>query len=378
MARSKVGFIGRESEWKGGGQCATMRKGFGESLEKAERRGTSMAEVICINGHTNEVQGQATRFCRDCGGRLLDRCPNGHVLKPGAAFCATCGTAATRADDTTPVAAPPRADVAPTPATKAGEPETLRQPPSLSAASRPAGSPPTVATPESAPPPIGAPVPIQRKGRINPFVWVGIGLAVVLGGVAVAIALTSSKSPSASSPISHTQATTNRPSQSTQPSTTLTSPSTTQPLTQEHATELSGLLSQSANDRSAIVGAVADIANCGDFSTDETTLSDAYASRESLLSQLQSLDLAALPGGSQLNTYLTNAWQDSASSDQSYAKWASDLMTSGCTVNDDSDVNFQNAQVSDGQSTANKTSFAALWNPIASSYGLPTVTASSI
>ena len=221
-------------------------------------------------------------------------------------------------------------------------------------------------------------MPIQRKGRINPFVWVGIGLAVVLGCAAVAIALTASKSPSASSQISHTQATTSRPSQSRQPSTTVASPSTTQPLAQQQATELSGLLGQSANDRAAIVGAVADIANCGNLSSDETTLNDAYTSRDSLLSQLQSLDLSSLPGGSQLNTYLTNAWQASASSDQSYANWASDLATSGCTVNDDSDVNFQNAQVSDGQSTASKTSFAALWNPIASSYGLPTVTASSI
>ena len=126
------------------------------------------------------------------------------------------------------------------------------------------------------------------------------------------------------------------------------------------------------------MAAVADIASCGNLSGDETTLNDAHTSRESLLSQLQSEDLSALPGGSQLDTYLTNAWQASASSDQSYANWASDQMASGCTVNDDADVNFQNAQVSDGQSTTNKTSFATLWNPIASSYGLPTVTASSI
>jgi hypothetical protein len=125
------------------------------------------------------------------------------------------------------------------------------------------------------------------------------------------------------------------------------------------------------------VAAVADIGDCGDLYGDETTLDDAYSSRESLLSQLQSLDLAALPDGSQLNTYLTNAWQASASSDQSYANWAADELSTGCTVNDRSDVNYQNAQITDGQSTQNKTNFAAAWNPIASSYGLPTVTASS-
>ena len=338
-----------------------------------------MAEVTCINGHTNEVQGQSTRFCRDCGARLVDRCPNGHVVKPETAYCATCGAATTHSEDTTRLVTPPPAEVAPTVATAAVGAPTLSQPlPSSTVSPPPAVPPPTVPTRESAPPPMGAPVPIQRKGRLNPLVWVGIGLAVVLGGAAVAIALTASKSPSASSPVSHTQATTSRPPRSTQPPTTAISSSSTQPLAQQQATELSGLLSQSANDRAAIVGAVADIASCGNLSGDQTTLTNAHTSRESLLSQLQSLDLSALPGGSQLDTYLTNAWQASASSDQSYANWASDQMTSGCTVNDDSDVNFENAQVSDGQSTTNKTSFAALWNPVASSYGLPTVTASSI
>jgi hypothetical protein len=216
----------------------------------------------------------------------------------------------------------------------------------------------------------------QRKGRDNPFIWIGIGLAVVLGGVAVAVALTSSKSPTAS--VSPTQVTVNQPTSTSQTSASTTSPPTSQPLIEQQATALSGLLGQSANDRAAIVGAVADIGNCGYLYRDETTLNDAYGSRESLLGQLQSLDLSLLPGGSQLNTYLTNSWRASASSDHSYANWASDELNSGCTVNDHSDVNYQNAQVSDGQSTANKSSFAAAWNPIASSYGLPTVTASSI
>jgi hypothetical protein len=64
-------------------------------------------------------------------------------------------------------------------------------------------------------------------------------------------------------------------------------------------------------------------------------------------------------------------------SDQSYAAWATDEINNGCTVNDDSDLNCQNAQPSDGLSTANKTSFAALWNPVASQYNVPTVTQSS-
>jgi hypothetical protein len=219
----------------------------------------------------------------------------------------------------------------------------------------------------------------QRKGRMNPFIWVAIGLAVVLGGVAVAIALTSSKS----STVSSTQGTVpksakllpaTRPTATTPPAPT----PTTQPISQQQAAALSGLLAQSASDRAAIVAAVADVNNCGDLYSDETTLDDAYSSRESLLSQLQNLNLGLLAGGSQLSTYLTNAWQASAAADQSYANWASDELNSGCTVDDDSDLNYQNAESSDDQSTANKTSFAAAWNPVATSYGLPTVTASGI
>jgi hypothetical protein len=153
---------------------------------------------------------------------------------------------------------------------------------------------------------------------------------------------------------------------------------TTQPGTQAEATQLSGLLTQSGNDRSAIVAAVSSIANCGDLQGAENTLNSSASNRQSLLGQLQGLNLSQLPNSTQLVQYLTAAWNSSIASDQSYAGWAGDEINNGCTNNDTSDANYQNAQVSDSQSTANKTSFAALWNPIATSYNLPTVSQSDI
>jgi hypothetical protein len=146
---------------------------------------------------------------------------------------------------------------------------------------------------------------------------------------------------------------------------------------QAQASALSALLTESANDRSDIVQAVSAIANCGDLSSAENTLNMSSTSRQSLLTQIQGMSLNGLPNSSQLTIYLIAAWQNSLSSDQSYARWAADELNSGCSDNDTSDANYQAAQTTDAQSTSNKSSFAALWNPVATSYGLPTVTTAS-
>ncbi len=105
---------------------------------------------------------------------------------------------------------------------------------------------------------------------------------------------------------------------------------------------------------------------------------DAANSRQNLLNNLSSLNLSILPGGPQLSQALAGAWTNSKASDDSYANWANDELNNGCTPNDTSDPNYQDAQSSDAQSTTDKTAFANLWNPIATQYGLPTVTPTSI
>ena len=144
-------------------------------------------------------------------------------------------------------------------------------------------------------------------------------------------------------------------------------------LAQSQAAALSGLLSQSSSDRAATIAATASIASCGDLLTAESTLDASANSRQALLGQLQALNLSAIPNGTQLTGFLTAAWTNSEASDRSYASWAADQISTGCTPNNTSDVNYQNAQGTDAQSTANKTSFASLWNTIAPTYNLPTV-----
>lgn len=144
------------------------------------------------------------------------------------------------------------------------------------------------------------------------------------------------------------------------------------PLEQVAAQGLAGLLSQSVEDRSAIVNAVSDVTNCGpNLSQDPQTFDSAAASRQSLLSDLASLpDRSALPA--QMLASLDGAWQASVAADQDFAQWAQDELAQGCTPNDQSDSNFQAAAGPDGQATVDKQAFVGLWNPIATQYGLTT------
>jgi hypothetical protein len=194
---------------------------------------------------------------------------------------------------------------------------------------------------------------------------------VALGGAAFAIALTSSHNQTAIAP-STTAHVASKHSISNSTTASSTTPST-QASAQGQAAALSGLLTQSANDRAAIDAATQSITNCGNIQSADTTLDASASSRQSLLNQLQGLKLTALPSGTQLTGFLTAAWTNSEASDKSYAAWAADEISNGCTPGDTSDLNFQNAQVTDAQSTSNKTSFANLWNTIAPTYNLPTV-----
>jgi hypothetical protein len=338
-----------------------------------------MIEATCVNGHTTEIEDASFRFCKTCGAALLDRCPNGHTLKPEAAFCRICGAPASDQVGASPTGmGPGSAEVAqwgstaPTAAVRPNSDVTRVLPTTFGASGGSAGTPPPNAFSTS-------PGPSEKK-RPNPFVWVAVGLAVLLAGVAVVIAVGSSHSHTAVVSVTHVQKTTNHSQGTTVTTQTTAPPSTTSPaqsLAQGEASTLSGLLAQSANDRSAIVAAVSAIANCGDLQTAEGTLTASATSRQSLLQQLQSLNLSSVPNSTELIEYLTAAWNNSIASDQSYAGWASDEINDGCTINDDSDLNYQNAQGSDSMSTSNKASFAAVWNPVASTFSLPTVTESS-
>jgi hypothetical protein len=214
---------------------------------------------------------------------------------------------------------------------------------------------------------------------MHPAVWIAIAVVVAGGIVGGGIAFSKSRSNAGSANkavriTAGTTATTGAVTTSTSASST----TTTQALGQTEASSISSLLSQSSNDRSSIVSAVDEVSACQNLQGALDALNSSATSRQNLLSQLSSIPTTGLTNGTQLAEYLIGAWENSLSSDQSYAAWANDEIENGCTTNDFSDSNYEAAQSSDSASTAAKTSFANLWNPIASQYNLPTVTQSSI
>jgi hypothetical protein len=136
------------------------------------------------------------------------------------------------------------------------------------------------------------------------------------------------------------------------------------------ASGVAALLSQSVSDRAAISGAAADISRCGPHLADDPRVfDDAASSRKSLLSSLAALPgRAALPAA--LPGDLTSAWQASITADQAYARWASDELAKGCVAGDTTDPGYQAAVVPDTTATKDKTAFTAVWNPVATRYGL--------
>jgi hypothetical protein len=138
------------------------------------------------------------------------------------------------------------------------------------------------------------------------------------------------------------------------------------------ATQLAGLLSQSGNDRGAVIDAVVDVENCGkNLAQDEKTLARAASNRNILLTKLGGLpDRSTLPAS--MMSALTGAWQASAQADSDLAKWATDE-AGGChkkTVQND--PNYKASLGPDSTATNDKQSFVAQWNPIATRYGLKT------
>jgi hypothetical protein len=143
---------------------------------------------------------------------------------------------------------------------------------------------------------------------------------------------------------------------------------------------MSNLLAQSADDRSQVQAATQNIAACTDLFQAEQTLVTAAGSRQTLLNGVGQLQVGQLPNSAGLLSNLSAAWQNSVESDNSYANWASneDRYVNGCILNDTNNAYYQAAQSTDAAASSAKQTFVSLWNPIASQYGLPQVSANQI
>ena len=277
-------------------------------------------------------------FCVNCG----------QALRPEAKFCVGCGTQ--RAVVPAPVVPAP---VVPAPV-----------------ASPPVSLPPT--------PPRGEPEPSSNRNRA---VLAGIVVGLVIVGVGALVWRSTSTHTAASTPTTPITLATVPPTVAAQ--VTPATPPQTFPVPQEAAIEqaraLNAMLLRSAQDRSAIVAAAANMKVCRDLTGSVQAFVGAQNSRRALLATLQGQSLTLLPNADALRSTLATAWQSSIDSDASYIAWGADLEATPCDPSTaQSDPNYVAATTIDPTSQSAKGSFAAYWNEIAAQYRLPLQTASSI
>jgi hypothetical protein len=135
------------------------------------------------------------------------------------------------------------------------------------------------------------------------------------------------------------------------------------------ATQVDELILRSGAARALLTKGVIDAAGCGVSGAGE--INAALQQRQSLLIQLQVLDLTALPRGAQVKAALAQTMEQSIVADQFFLSWAEEPVVSGCTGKAIRDSVLLQANAASAESTAVKQQFIALWNPIALQLGLP-------
>jgi len=135
------------------------------------------------------------------------------------------------------------------------------------------------------------------------------------------------------------------------------------------ATQVDELILRSGAARALLTKGVIDAAGCSVSGAVE--INAALQQRQSLLNQLQVLDLTALPRGAQVKAALAQTMEQSIVADQFFLSWAQEPAVSGCTGTAAHDSVFLQANAASRESTAVKQQFIALWNPVALQLGLP-------
>jgi hypothetical protein len=337
-------------------------------------------------------------------------CPNDHRVPLGAQFCGKCGLRVTEPETsvepamvkeaviaapsgtTTPDTAPPASSSTPFPLAAVSPPPEVFPP---AAKQLPAHPVPPATTPIEVAQTI-EPEEAPRNKKTKAIVLVAVLVVVVGAAIGLLAGLSSHKShtngvatrssattalaarsaTTAATAPATTEATAPATTEATAPATTVIEPTTesTIPSEQTAAQALATLLSNSVGDRAAVQSAVNDVLQCGlHLPQDAEVFSSASSSRANLITQLNEL-----PGSSTLPTGLlqdlAGAWTASQQADDDFAAWAQDQYTQGCTPNSTSDSHYLDATTPDNQATAYKSTFASIWNPIATEYGLPTYT----
>ncbi|MFE2069297.1 hypothetical protein ACFXDH_44190 [Streptomyces sp. NPDC059467] len=138
------------------------------------------------------------------------------------------------------------------------------------------------------------------------------------------------------------------------------------------AAALDKLLADSGSSRASVIAAVANVKQCNNLDGSASDLRTAATQRASLVTQLSKLSVDKLPNNAELTAALTKAWQASANADNHYAAWADQVSAKHGCRKGQARATGQTAAGNreSGTASSQKVKAAALWNTIASKYGL--------
>jgi hypothetical protein len=114
------------------------------------------------------------------------------------------------------------------------------------------------------------------------------------------------------------------------------------------------------------------VKQCNNLDGSASDLRNAAQQRTALVTRLSKLSIDKLPDNAALSTALTKAWQASANADNHYAAWADQAKGGhGCRKGQARSTGQTAAgNRESGTASSQKVKAAALWNTIASKYGL--------
>ncbi len=159
--------------------------------------------------------------------------------------------------------------------------------------------------------------------------------------------------------------------------TTSASPSSSAPAASAstEANAVSSLLASGADSSTRLNNAVNSAMNCVNPSQDVRQIGQVRDQRRTEYSQAQGLSTGALQNGAALKSDLTQALFYSLGADNNYLGWARRQLNSGCQVGSQSTTV---ANTNNQQAVIYKDMFVNLWNPVASQYGLPPASQTSM
>ncbi len=153
------------------------------------------------------------------------------------------------------------------------------------------------------------------------------------------------------------------------------SPTPTAPSTQDEYQQVSAVqtvLDQSAQSRSQLHTALQALYRpCGDIRSAEGSIAQVLQQRDQEISAARSLDLSAVPVGSQLRDAMVVFLQGALAADREYHQAALDAIGGGCGA---AAAAFQRGdQISQQQAQPAKLNFFTLWTPLAASFAITPV-----